>query len=238
MFDLERRDDAGGAIDGVATEVWLGRVGGDAVYDDLEADAAFVAEDRSAHRRLGHDDLVERGAGLAQPFGVAHGPDETAHLLADGADEVHGWGRPFAFLAELVEHFEEHGECGLGVDRAASVDPLAFDPAVEGVVGHVFDANGVEMNVDGNRSIGRAVESGVDVRAPGEHVVERHVGPEIGRAVGHPFGDCRLGTIAGFGAGLERIDARDPDDLLQQRGHVGLGPHRESVGQGRPPVHR
>ena len=96
-----------------------------------------------------------------------------------------------------------------------------FDAPVEWGIGHVLDAHGVEMDVDGDRPVGLACEAGVHVRAAVDDLVDRHVGAEAVGPIGEPRRHGPLTFVPRLRTGLERIHARDANELAHALGDRG-----------------
>ena len=77
----------------------------------------------------------------------------------------------------------------------------------------MFDPDGVHVDVDHDRAVGLALETGVDVLAAVEHLVGGDVGAEVGGPLSEPRRHGDLALVARHRSGLERVDARDADEI-------------------------
>jgi len=71
----------------------------------------------------------------------------------------------FAKALHVFEQRQHHGEAGFSVDGAAPVNAPVFEPAVEWVANHRLDADGVDVDVDRDPTVGLPAPDAAGVRA-------------------------------------------------------------------------
>jgi hypothetical protein len=71
----------------------------------------------------------------------------------------------FAKALHVFEQRQHYGEAGFSVDGAAPVNAPDFGPAVEWVANHRLDADGVDVDVDRDPTVGLPAPDAVGVRA-------------------------------------------------------------------------
>ena len=181
---------------------------------------ALVPVDGTARRGLGHDQLVRPQPPGVGPLPEGGGPRQPARLLPDRAHDQQRRLRPAALGLPGLEQGQGHAERRLGVDRAPAPHPVVLDPAVEGVVGHVLDGDGVGVDVEHGQPLAATREEGVDVGPAVAHVLQLHLAAEAAQPVGQGQRQLALAGRSGLRSRLGRVDAGDADEVTHPVGQA------------------
>jgi hypothetical protein len=123
-------------------------MGGMAVNGDIETDTTLVSVHWSAHRWLRDDYLFDPLTPFEQPIAVTGSTEESTAFLRYRSDKVDGWHGTLASCSHFLDDLQHNRQSRFRIDRTAAVHSSIFDATVEGVIGHVFDTNGVEMDIN------------------------------------------------------------------------------------------
>jgi hypothetical protein len=123
------------------------------VNGDIKTDATFVSVHWSAHRWLRYDHLFYPLTPLQKPIAVTGSTEEPAPFLGDSSDKVHRRHGTLASGSHFLDDLQHNRQGRLRIDRTAPVHSTVFDPTIEGIVGHVFYANGVKVDVNSHRPV-------------------------------------------------------------------------------------
>jgi hypothetical protein len=165
------------------------------VNGDIKTDATFVSVHWSAHRWLCYDYLLYPLTPFEKPITVTGRTEESAPFLGDRSDEVHGRHGTLTGSSHLLDDLQHNRQGRLRIHRTAPVHSTVFDATVEGVIGHVFDTNGVKMDVNSYGPIRGSLESRVHVATTIEHLVNHDLGSEGIGVVSQPTRDCSFTII-------------------------------------------
>ena len=174
---------------------------------------AFVAVDRRAHRRLGHQQLIEFETAPTNPLGEDRRAATAGFFVRRGADDQIRL-EDLAPVLHVFEQRQHHAEAGFGIDRAAPVNAPVFKPAVEWVADHRFDADGIDVDVDRDPAVGLPAPDAVGIRTARIDVLTLDFSPERLEPGRHLRCDSTFVNRAGAQPGVPRPDARNVNQAL------------------------
>ena len=123
VIRLQKMDDAGHLMDGVAAEFGPGAVGGEALGFELEPEIAFVGGDDLQTGGFADDGEIGLEAGIGQCARTALG----SFLVHEAGKNDFGFGGALPGAGEFANRGEHGGDGAFGVARAASVEAAVFD---------------------------------------------------------------------------------------------------------------
>ena len=112
---------------------------------------------------------------------------------------------------QVFEQVEHHRHARLGVACPPPVDPTVFDAPVERIVGHMLDADGVEMNIECDDLVAVPPQKAIDVRPVWFDLFKLNFGADRYEPLGDSGGDGAFTGRFGARASVLWIHARYGD---------------------------